>query len=119
LLVAAGNDFAYVLQAVAPNFVWKTTAFPAAKKGFLYSIVLQVLLSKFPPKLLPSSVLLTFLLFATVFWTATIQLLLWRDKKRAAKTLSEDISVESSIPPFEPSDLDEKKTVHTEEVPVV
>jgi ACS family pantothenate transporter-like MFS transporter len=41
-----GNDFAYVVQAVAPNFVWKTTQFPAAKNGYLWCIVLQVLLSK-------------------------------------------------------------------------
>jgi MFS family permease len=47
LLVAAGNDLAYVVQAVAPNFVWKTTDFPAARKGYLWSIVLQVLLSKY------------------------------------------------------------------------
>jgi MFS transporter, ACS family, pantothenate transporter len=45
LLVAAGNDFAYVVQAVAPNFVWKTTDFPAARKGYTWSIVLEVLLS--------------------------------------------------------------------------
>jgi ACS family pantothenate transporter-like MFS transporter len=59
-----GNDLAYVVQAVvgfsalcevttetdagqAPNFVWKTTAFPAARNGYLWSIVLQILLSKF------------------------------------------------------------------------
>lgn len=30
----------------APNFVWKTTDFPAAKKGYLWSIILQVLLSE-------------------------------------------------------------------------
>ncbi|KAN0095227.1 MFS general substrate transporter [Hyaloscypha variabilis] len=47
LLVAAGNDLAYVVQAVAPNFVWKTTDFPAAIKGYNWSIVLQVLLSEF------------------------------------------------------------------------
>jgi hypothetical protein len=46
LLVAAGNDFAYVVQAVAPNFVWKTVDFPAARKGYTWSLVLQVLLSK-------------------------------------------------------------------------
>lgn len=46
LLVAAGNDFAYVVQAVAPNFVWKTTDFPAARKGYAWSLVLQILLSK-------------------------------------------------------------------------
>lgn len=31
----------------APNFVWKTTDYPAAKKGYTWSIVLSVLLSKF------------------------------------------------------------------------
>lgn len=46
LLVAAGNDFAYVVQAVAPNFVWKTTDFPAARKGYTWSLVLQILLRK-------------------------------------------------------------------------
>ncbi|TVY84257.1 Pantothenate transporter liz1 [Lachnellula suecica] len=47
LLVAMGNDLAYVVQAVAPNFVWKTTDFPAARKGYIYSLVLQALLGKF------------------------------------------------------------------------
>ncbi|MAB90532.1 MAG: hypothetical protein CMJ90_13895, partial [Planctomycetes bacterium] len=46
LLVAAGNDFAYVVQAVAPNFVWKTTEFPAARKGYVWSIILNILLSE-------------------------------------------------------------------------
>ncbi|KUJ08112.1 allantoate permease, partial [Mollisia scopiformis] len=68
LLVAMGNDLAYVVQAVAPNFVWKTTDFPAAKKGYLWSIILQVLL---------------------VGVTATIQLLLWRDRRSAARNPSE------------------------------
>lgn len=58
------NDLAYVVQAVvcdakcfhltedslttkqAPNFVWKTTDFPAAKDGYLWSIILQMLSSK-------------------------------------------------------------------------
>ncbi|ORY32279.1 major facilitator superfamily domain-containing protein [Naematelia encephala] len=44
ILVAAANDLAYVVQAVAPNFVWKTVDFPRAKKGFTWSIVLQILL---------------------------------------------------------------------------
>ena len=35
--VALGNDLAYVVQAVAPNFVWKTTSFPNAQKGFNWS----------------------------------------------------------------------------------
>jgi hypothetical protein len=46
LLVAMGNDLAYVVQAVAPNFVWKTTDFPRATKGYTWSIVLQVLLGR-------------------------------------------------------------------------
>ncbi|KAI4603769.1 hypothetical protein KJ359_003589 [Pestalotiopsis sp. 9143b] len=44
LLIAMANDLAYVVQAVAPNFVWKTTDFPAAIKGYTWSIVLNVLL---------------------------------------------------------------------------
>ncbi|KAF8848307.1 allantoate permease [Acephala macrosclerotiorum] len=68
LLVAMGNDLAYVVQAVAPNFVWKTTDFPKATKGYTWSIVLQILL---------------------ILVTATIQLLLWRDRN-AAKEASED-----------------------------
>ena len=84
LLVAAGNDLAYVVQAVAPNFVWKTTDFPLARKGYTWSIVLQVLL---------------------ILHTAAIQILLWRDKRAAERrqivetVVSEesfDDSVESS-----------------------
>ncbi|PVH99372.1 MFS general substrate transporter [Periconia macrospinosa] len=63
LLVAAGNDFAYVVQAIAPNFVWKTTDFPAARKGYTWVIILQVL---------------------QIFHTAAIQALIYRDKKRKA-----------------------------------
>ncbi|GAB7348214.1 hypothetical protein MBLNU459_g6213t1 [Dothideomycetes sp. NU459] len=61
LLIAMANDLAYVVQAVAPNFVWKTTAFPAARKGYTWAIVLQALL---------------------IVNTAVIQLLLWRDAKK-------------------------------------
>ncbi|KAG0651102.1 Pantothenate transporter liz1 [Hyphodiscus hymeniophilus] len=93
LLVAAGNDFAYVVQAVAPNFVWKTTDFPAAQKGYLWSIVLSVLL---------------------IVWTAAIQLLLWRDKRNAARAGpagSLEEARESDSPELQSSDFDEKKTV--------
>ncbi|KAL2177338.1 major facilitator superfamily domain-containing protein [Thermothelomyces heterothallicus CBS 202.75] len=62
ILVAAANDLAYVVQAVAPNFIWKTTDFPRATKGYTWSIILQCLL---------------------VLVTAIVQYLLWRDKKRA------------------------------------
>ncbi|EED22606.1 pantothenate transporter, putative [Talaromyces stipitatus ATCC 10500] len=61
LTVALANDLAYVVQAIAPNFVWKTTDFPAAKKGYLWSIVLQILL---------------------IVLTAIIQLLLWHDSRK-------------------------------------
>ena len=44
--MAAANDLAYVVQAVAPNFVWKTTAFPQAHTGWMWVIVLSVLLSQ-------------------------------------------------------------------------
>ncbi|POS69530.1 hypothetical protein DHEL01_v212076 [Diaporthe helianthi] len=63
LIVALGNDLAYVVQAVAPNFVWKTTDFPAARKGYLWCIIMQILL---------------------VVVTVSIQLLLLRDRKKAA-----------------------------------
>lgn len=46
LLVGAANDLAYVVQAVAPNFVWKTTDFPRAEKGYTWSIILNALLSE-------------------------------------------------------------------------
>ncbi|KAH0279185.1 MFS general substrate transporter, partial [Aureobasidium melanogenum] len=62
LLVAMANDLAYVVQAVAPNFVWKTTAFPAARKGYIWVISLQGVL---------------------IVVTATIQSLLWRDEQKA------------------------------------
>ncbi|KAI5475641.1 MFS general substrate transporter [Pseudohyphozyma bogoriensis] len=44
LLIAMGNDLAYVVQAVAPNFVWKTTDFPKARKGLSWIIGLNTLL---------------------------------------------------------------------------
>ncbi|CAK7274848.1 hypothetical protein SEPCBS119000_006382 [Sporothrix epigloea] len=44
LVVALANDLAYVVQAIAPNFVWRTTDFPAARRGYAWSIALQVLL---------------------------------------------------------------------------
>ncbi|KAH8659763.1 allantoate permease [Xylariales sp. PMI_506] len=66
LLVAMANDLAYVVQAVAPNFVWKTTDFPAATKGYTWAIVLQIL---------------------TFVVTVIIQALLWRDRKRAEEVI--------------------------------
>ncbi|KAG4416248.1 hypothetical protein IFR04_010594 [Cadophora malorum] len=92
LLVAAGNDFAYVVQAVAPNFVWKTTEFPAARKGYVWSMILNILL---------------------IFWTAMIQLLLWRDKKNAAKAETDGSFAESDDAAAQVSEYEEKKAVRT------
>ncbi|KIH87316.1 MFS transporter, ACS family, pantothenate transporter [Sporothrix brasiliensis 5110] len=61
LIVAMANDLAYALQALAPNFVWRTTDFPAARRGYTWSITLQVLM---------------------VLVTVAIQVLLWRDRRR-------------------------------------
>ncbi|CAK7224498.1 hypothetical protein SBRCBS47491_005572 [Sporothrix bragantina] len=65
LVVAVANDLAYVLQAIAPNFVWRTTDFPAATRGYRWSITLQVLM---------------------VFVTGAIQVLLWRDRRREVRS---------------------------------
>ncbi|KAF4495287.1 transporter [Fusarium agapanthi] len=65
LIVAIANDLAYVVQAVVPVFMWKTTDFPAAKKGYTYSTILQVLL---------------------ILETAFIQVLLWRDRRKPSRS---------------------------------
>lgn len=72
----------------APNFVWKTTEFPAARTGYLWSIVLQILL---------------------VVVVAAIQLLLWRDKRIAAKAQREGVPtiVDGTSPELQGSDFDE------------
>ncbi|KAH8905231.1 MFS general substrate transporter [Coniochaeta sp. PMI_546] len=89
LLIAMGNDFAYVVQAVAPNFVWKTTEFPAARTGYLWSIVLQILL---------------------VVVVAAIQLLLWRDKRIAAKAKREGVpTIVDGAAELQGSDFDENE----------
>ncbi|KAJ5579703.1 uncharacterized protein N7459_005688 [Penicillium hispanicum] len=89
LIVAMANDLAYVVQAVAPNFVWKTTDFPAASKGYLWSIILQILL---------------------MLVTAVTQVLLWRDKKKAST-----VEVEGSSPlSSEQDSVEEKKMTFTE-----
>ncbi|WVF67012.1 hypothetical protein IAT40_001755 [Kwoniella sp. CBS 6097] len=81
LLVAAGNDFAYVLQSIVPNFVWKTTDFPEARIGWTYSTAMNALL---------------------IVWTTLILLLLRRDEKRAIQSVSVT-SIEAAI-----EDPDEK-----------
>ncbi|KAL7419497.1 hypothetical protein Q5752_005408 [Cryptotrichosporon argae] len=88
LLVAGGNDLAYVVQAIAPNFVWKTTEFPAARKGFTWVLVLQSLL---------------------IVWTSAILLLLRRDERRALNSPSEDEALAGTRTP---SDADEKDVAH-------
>ena len=65
LVVAVANDLAYVLQAIAPNFFWRTTDFPAARRGYTWSITLQILM---------------------VAVTVAIQVLLWRDRRREEAT---------------------------------
>ncbi|KAJ7243446.1 major facilitator superfamily domain-containing protein [Mycena rebaudengoi] len=97
ICVALGNDLAYVVQAVAPNFVWKTTAFPRATKGYHWSIILQCLL---------------------LLWTALILYLLRRDKRiqlerggsetdittaSGSSRKSEDLAVESGVGPLDNS----------------
>lgn len=41
-----GNDFAYVVQAIGPNFYWKTSEFPAARKGWTAVISYNCILSE-------------------------------------------------------------------------
>ncbi|KAF7304315.1 MFS general substrate transporter [Mycena chlorophos] len=69
ICVAMGNDLAYAVQAVAPNFVWQTVDFPRATKGYHWSIVLQVLL---------------------LVWTGLILFLLHRDRKKTEKRRAEE-----------------------------
>ncbi|KAJ6171089.1 hypothetical protein N7470_000156 [Penicillium chermesinum] len=87
LLVAMANDLAYVVQAVAPNFVWKTTDFPAAKKGYLWAAILQVL---------------------TILVTIIIQVGLRWDRKKAAQA-TEVLSVD---PISDPSETEEESVEH-------
>ncbi|CDZ97527.1 Permease of the major facilitator superfamily [Phaffia rhodozyma] len=41
ITVATANDMAYLVQAIAPNFIWKTVDFPKARKGHIWSISLS------------------------------------------------------------------------------
>ncbi|OCF72393.1 pantothenate transporter [Kwoniella mangroviensis CBS 8886] len=85
LLVAAANDLAYVVQAVAPNFVWKTTDFPRAKKGWTWSLVLNILL---------------------IVWMTAILLLIRRDNKRRRQDESEGSSQGDLHERYDGKDLD-------------
>nr|XP_019013959.1 pantothenate transporter [Kwoniella pini CBS 10737]OCF52740.1 pantothenate transporter [Kwoniella pini CBS 10737] len=78
LLVAAGNDLAYVFQSIMPNFVWKTVDFPEARKGWTYSLCLAVLL---------------------ILWTTLILILLRRDEKKALRSqaaIASDVAIPNS-----------------------
>ncbi|KAK0498031.1 major facilitator superfamily domain-containing protein [Armillaria luteobubalina] len=70
LCVALGNDLAYVVQAIMPNFVWKTVDFPRARTGYHYSIVLQ---------------------FVLILWTTLILFLLRRDRRKSASRLKQNL----------------------------
>ncbi|KAE8151429.1 major facilitator superfamily domain-containing protein [Aspergillus avenaceus] len=100
LIVGLANDLAYVVQAVAPNFVWKTTDFPAAKKGYLWVIILQILL---------------------VVVTAAIQCQLQRDRKKSASEVQYQSSsiFEDSEPSLRgDSDVEQGKSGSTRVGPV-
>ncbi|KAE8414337.1 major facilitator superfamily domain-containing protein [Aspergillus pseudocaelatus] len=100
LIVGLANDLAYVVQAVAPNFVWKTTDFPAAKKGYLWDIVLQCLL---------------------ILVTAAIQFQLWRDRRKSSAGGEDDgfsSDSQSDDPPRQESHIELGKIVRTEVVAV-
>ncbi|RAK89335.1 allantoate permease [Aspergillus costaricaensis CBS 115574] len=102
LIVAMANDLAYVVQAVAPNFVWKTTDFPAAKKGYLWSIILQILL---------------------MIVTGTVQFLLWWDRKRETQSHEAvepiaDSDADSGPASSKYGSVDAKKTTQTQITPV-
>ncbi|KAE8400109.1 major facilitator superfamily domain-containing protein [Aspergillus pseudonomiae] len=95
LIVGLANDLAYVVQAVAPNFVWKTTDFPAAKKGYLWDIVLQCLL---------------------IVVTAAIQVQLWRDRKSSVREDDDGFSSgsQNDDPPQQESDVEQGKMARAE-----
>ncbi|WVR03027.1 hypothetical protein IAU60_000016 [Kwoniella sp. DSM 27419] len=64
ILVAAANDFAYVVQAIAPNFVWKTVDFPKARKGWIWSVALNI---------------------GLILWVTIVLLLRKRDQRKALR----------------------------------
>ncbi|KAJ5107461.1 allantoate permease, partial [Penicillium angulare] len=107
LVVAMANDLAYVVQAVAPNFVWKTTDFPAAKDGYLWAIILQILSSRLYHT--STTYKISMLTYNQVIVTAAIQYLVWRDKKKESQ-----VEIEGSNLPSEQTSIDEKKFPETE-----
>lgn len=96
--------------------MWKTTDFPAAKKGYLWSIILQVLLGKLNHIV---QVPLLCLQELSVIVTAVIQYLLWRDKKKAARAKAENeypVSQDDQSQSLEASEVEKKVVVHDKEV---
>ncbi|KAK0498029.1 major facilitator superfamily domain-containing protein [Armillaria luteobubalina] len=96
LCVALGNDLAYVVQAVAPNFVWKTTDFPRATKGYHWSIILQVLL---------------------ILWTLLIQLLLRRDERKKNGQLEQTIEAGQASSSAHRAEIDDDPVKVSEDEP--
>ncbi|KAF7292077.1 MFS general substrate transporter [Mycena indigotica] len=88
IVVALGNDLAYVITAIAPNFVWKTLDFPRATRGYHYSIILHCL---------------------SLACISLVLCLLWRDRQRKAGEIYGD--TDSSV-----ADIPEKKVQVVENV---
>ncbi|KAI5478848.1 hypothetical protein MNV49_004580 [Pseudohyphozyma bogoriensis] len=42
IVSATSNMLAFIINAITPNFVWKTTSFPAAKTGYIFSMSFSV-----------------------------------------------------------------------------
>jgi ACS family pantothenate transporter-like MFS transporter len=99
--------------------VWKTTDFPAARSGYLFSIIVEILLSKSPycRKGWPS--VSSRPISCTVLVTVAVQFLLWRDKKAAARAELETPSRDIESPALQESDIDEKRTVRGQDAKVV
>ncbi|KNG91321.1 putative allantoate permease [Aspergillus nomiae NRRL 13137] len=101
LIVGLANDLPTSFkQWYAPNFVWKTTDFPAAKKGYLWDIVLQCLL---------------------IVVTAAIQVQLWRDRRKSSVREEDDgfsSGSQNDDPPQQESDVEQGKMARAEVVAV-
>ncbi|KAL7419273.1 hypothetical protein Q5752_006110 [Cryptotrichosporon argae] len=97
LIITLGNDLAYVVGAVAPNFVWKTTDYPLAHKGYTYSMCLQGIL------------------FVV---TTVILVLLRRDQRKALSSLleAEGLATDTPDTPLSGSEADEKEGKHVDKV---
>lgn len=77
LCVSLGNTLAYIVQAIAPLLVWKTTDFPKASKGLRWSMSVSSLL---------------------IFYTFFIALLVKRDAKKAAESRGDEEEVTERVP---------------------